>query len=104
MDIEPHYGPQQLQWGEPMDSPTLHIHGVRTDWVHFGADRSHGRLPDDRPNTAICIVRRLGHLYNIIRERFDKDARTRLEGGTTTYSLPTSKPPKFYALQFVRMG
>ena len=70
LDIEPHYRAKKAEWGQGMDSISLHIHGSKTDWLNCGKVRTHGKLPDDHPDKDLCLVRNFENLFSSAPERF----------------------------------
>ena len=74
MDLEAYKDQARAEWGQPCDSVTLHIHGSKTDWRNRGTVRSHGSLPDDRPNLHLCLIRNLVSLNAILPKRCSENA------------------------------
>ena len=93
-DIEPHFRSQKVEWGGEVDSISLHIHGIKTDWLNCGTVRTHGMLPADHPNVRICLVRNFANLHYLIPERFSEDTSKPLQGGVTGCSSRIFRPPR----------
>ena len=73
VDLEAYRNEKRAIWGESCDSVTLHIHGIKTDWLNRGAARSHGSLPADHPNLHLCLVRNLTGLRDALPCRFSEN-------------------------------